>query len=87
MSSEAAIDADLVYQQRLKKRLESIEMVKQTANYLAYSSSASRTERSQGDPRTPSPGGPSTSARQFRYRIKVWRDSLYEWNVAAHAPE
>ena len=85
MASEGAVDAESLYRRRLEKRLASIEIVKQSANYLSYSSSIPRADRSDGEPRTPSPGGPSMSARQFRYRIKVWRTSLYEWNVGASA--
>ena len=75
-------DAESLYQRRrVEKRLESIQIVKNTPNYLSYAARVSRADRTDGEPRTPSPGGPSTSTRQFRYRIKVWRQSLYEWNV------
>ena len=75
-------DAESVCQRlRIEKRLESIQIVKKTANYLSYAGSVPRADRTDGEPRTPSPGGPSTSTRQFRYRIKVWRQSLHEWNV------
>ena len=66
---------------RIEKRLESIQIVKRTANYRSYAGRVPRADRTDGEPRTPSPGGPSTSTRQFRYRIKVWRQALHEWNV------
>ena len=87
MASEGAVDAESVYQRRLEKRLESIAIVKQTPKYLSYSSSIPRASRSDGEPRTPSPGGRSTSVRQFRYRIKVWRQSLHDWDVGMSALE
>ena len=82
MASESATDAGF-YRRRQEKRLESIQIVKNSANYLSYAARVSRPDRARVEPRTPSPGGPSTSTRQFRYRIKVWKQSLYEWHVMA----
>ena len=87
MASEGAVNAESLYRRRIEKRLESIQIVKNTANYLSYAAHVSRPDRTRGEPRTPSPGGPSTSTRQFRYRIKVWKQSLYEWNVGMSALE
>lgn len=81
--SFAMADAESVYQRRrIEKRMGSIEVVKRSASYLSYSSRVPRANRSDGEPRTPSPGA-TASTRQFRYRVKVWKQSLYEWNVMA----
>ena len=79
MASESAADAG-VYRRRHEKRLDSIEVVKRSANYLSYSASVPRANRSDGEPRTPSPGA-TASARRFRYEIKLWKQGLYEWNA------
>ena len=87
--SSVAMDAaeSACHRRRIEKRLESIQIVKGTANYLSYAARVSRPDRTRGEPRTPSPGGSSISTRQFRYRIKVWKQSLYEWNVRMAALE
>lgn len=86
MASEGAVDAESLYRRRIEKRLESIQIVKNTANYLSYAARVSLPDRARGEPRTPSPGA-TASTRQFRYRIKVWKQSLYEWNVGMSALE
>jgi hypothetical protein len=80
----AAAGEEEVWERRLAKRVESIAIVKNTANYRSFARSPCA-ERSTDGPRTPSPGGRVTTARQFRYRIKLWRQSLHEWNEQAAA--
>ena len=79
MASDAPGDAEAVYRQRLRKRQQSINIVKSTANYSLYSS-LPRAERKQGDPRTPSPG-PRSSTRQFKHNVAIWSKALHEWSV------
>ena len=82
MASDAPGDAEAVYRQRLRKRQQSINIVKSTAKYSLYSG-LPRAERKQGDPRTPSPGIRSTSTRKFKHDVAVWRKALHELSVEA----
>ena len=80
MANAATDYAEEVWQRRLEKRMDSIAVVKNSAVYRSYAR-VPRTTRSEGEPRTPSPGGRSTSTRQFRHRTKVWRHALPVWTV------
>ena len=64
-----------VWQKRLASRMLSIQIVKKKPEYLS-NAQVLRGKRSEGAPRTPSPGDRLESTRHFRWRLKQWRRAL-----------